>query len=72
MNWRAFNRLVLYLIQSAATFALAGLKPEMTPFESTLFYIGLVLNLANTTRSFLDTSNPAKPPENPDETHKLG
>jgi len=71
MNWRAFNRLFIYLIQSAATFALAGLKPEMTDFESTLFYIGLILNLANTTRSFLDTSNPAKPPDNANEPEQL-
>jgi len=67
MNWRASNRLSLYLIQSACTFALAGLKPDMTSFESLLFYIGLILNLANTTRSFLDTSNPPQPTTPPNE-----
>ncbi len=78
MNWKAFNRLSLYLIVSGCTFAVGNLKDPMDALQSKLFWIGLVLNLAITARTFIDQTNaettPAEvlvvnPKENPAETH---
>ncbi len=67
MNWKAFNRLSLYLIIAGCTFAVGNLKDPMDALQSKLFWLGLVLNLAITARTFIDQTNAdeqkAAPPE---------